>query len=305
MTLTLERMSDERRAALRGLAAAGAIGSPSLPGVMNSGHLATFVHYGLAERWEVVDRIGAHFRYRITPAGLGALEPAGPARGPHFDGVSLGRRHQAGVMAARDMSADERDFFPTWPWAARAGAELVRRLDPAARSVWEPACGMGSMVHGLRDVFTVVHASDAYQYGGNVVWDFVAGADADAPYVADWIITNPPFAPSLEFIRLAHRRARRGSAMLLPTRYLSGQDRDRLFWDETGHTAFAAFAERVNLVKGRLDPEISSAMDLCWFFWEKHRRVRRPHPIQLRIPPGTRARLTRPSDAAFAMDMAA
>jgi hypothetical protein len=61
------------------------------------------------------------------------------------------------VMSSRVATApDELDYFPTPPWAARAGAELIKRLDPAARSCWEPACGQGHMAHGLADYFAEV-----------------------------------------------------------------------------------------------------------------------------------------------------
>ncbi len=295
--LALEQISEERRAALQLLSQTGERGTAALSsGLLHGAHLAAFVYYGLAERWREVDRIGSQFRYRVTPKGASVLEK--------LNLKPVARGHTA-VMASRDKTADERDFYPTWPWGARAGAELIRQLDPAAKSVWEPACGAGHMVHGFRDYFASVHASDAYWYDGNRIFEFINGADTDAPYVADWIATNPPFAQLEDFIRVAHRRARRGVAMLLRLGCLAGQERDRLFHDECGLSAVAPFSERLPLLKGRCDPEITSATDYAWYFFEKHRRVARPHPIVLRIPPGTRARLTRPSDAAFAIGEAA
>ena len=51
------------------------------------------------------------------------------------------------VMAMRvPTNPDDLEFFPTPPWAARAGGELIRQLDPEAVNCWEPACGAGS--HG-------------------------------------------------------------------------------------------------------------------------------------------------------------
>lgn len=47
------------------------------------------------------------------------------------------------------------DFYPTPPWAARAGAELISEIDPEAKTVWEPACGQGHMAEPLGEYFDV------------------------------------------------------------------------------------------------------------------------------------------------------
>lgn len=55
---------------------------------------------------------------------------------------------------------------------------------------------------------------------------------------------------------------------------------------------FASFAERVPIVKGRLDPKASSATAYCWMVWDKGY----DGPSQwLRIPPCRKA-LERPGD---------
>jgi hypothetical protein len=211
--------------------------------------------------------------------------------------------HKA-IMASRLAPDDDTDFFPTPPWGARAGAEIIRRIDPAARTVWEPACGAGHMVHGLSDYFERVYASDAYDYQwGHRLFDFI-DPSLRAPIVADWIMTNPPFDTKVEpFIRLAYARARRGVAVLLQLRALEGQKRFRLF-DEIKLTAFAPFAERLVILKGRYDPTRTTATAYAWYFIRKpvagfelpdHEGLRMP------IPPGTQARLTRASDARFAV----
>ena len=65
------------------------------------------------------------------------------------------------VMASRAEPPGALDFFPTPPWAARAGGELIQRLDPGAWNCWEPACGQGHMAHGLLDYFEAgVFSSD-------------------------------------------------------------------------------------------------------------------------------------------------
>jgi len=184
------------------------------------------------------------------------------------------------------------DYFPTPPWAARAGAELIRRLDPDARTVWEPACGAGQMAASFRDYFESVLASDVHSHGYGYLIDFLDPAiPIDPP---DWIVTNPPFRTAPDFIRLGLQRARRGVAMLLRLSFLEGAGRHELLHGAEPLTVLAPFSERVPMVLGRWDPEASSATAYAWFLWMKGAE---PRPI-MPIVPGTRDRLWMPDDAA-------
>ncbi len=221
------------------------------------------------------------------------------------------------VVAHRDPDADAIDFFPTGPWGGRAGGELVKWIDPRARSAWEPACGAGHMVHALGDYFNRVFASDAYLYDDNRLFDFVEGRDEDAPFTADWIITNPPFSRAEDFARIGYRRARRGVALLCRLSFEETQGRYDLHHGDMPLAVKATFAERLAMVKGRYDPDVSSAAAYAWFVWIKPevqtpiarlaRRVRELSDCALArgIPPGTEERLSRPSDLAFAARRAA
>jgi hypothetical protein len=207
------------------------------------------------------------------------------------------------VMADRAPSVDGLDYFPTPPWAGRAGAELIKRLDPDASTCWEPACGGGHMVHGLRDYFEAVLATDVHEYTpGQALLDFLgaAVADDDTP-IADWIVTNPPFVLGEAFVRQAWKRARRGVAMLLRLSFLEGAARYRLLYQDCPLTLCAPFAERVPMVKGHWDPAASSATAYAWFVFDKRDWIAGgalPSPRLWPIPPGTKARLTKPDDAA-------
>jgi hypothetical protein len=205
------------------------------------------------------------------------------------------------VMASRSHGDVERDdaqtalyrklvYFPTPPWAARSGAELLRFLDPSAREVREPACGEGHMAAPLAEYFDVT-ASDIHPFGFGSVADFLDEAE-DGPE-CDWIFTNPPFPPAAKFLRLGLRRARRGVALLLRLQFLEGVGRHRLLHGAEPLTACAVFAERVAMTLGRWDPEASTATGYAWFFWMKGAS---PRPL-IGIPPGTKQRLTRPDDA--------
>lgn len=204
-----------------------------------------------------------------------------------------------GVVASTP-AVDTVSLYPTLPWGGRAGAELIKRLDPQARSVWECAAGFHSMAHGLREYFDQVHTSDAFDYGlGDVLYDFCS--DAPPPFEADWIVTNPPFHEDCipTFITKGWARARRGLALLMRLGCVCGQTRYPLLYGPRGYTVQAPFIERIPILRGRCEPDGSTATEYAFFIFEK-RKGGRP-AIVLPFPPGTEARLTRPSDAAFAM----
>jgi hypothetical protein len=218
------------------------------------------------------------------------------------------------VMASRLPAVDDTDFYPTPPWGARAGGELVRRFDP--RPVgrwWEPACGALHMTHGLSDYAPQLVVSDAYRYGsGYPLYDF--RSDAPPPFVADWIVTNPPFLDIELFIRRAYARALRGVALLMRAALLETVGRYTLLYRDCPLTIFAPFSERLPMHKGRYEDDGSTATFYAWFIWLKP--VLRPrrfmarigdayYPATVPIPPGTKTRLYRPSDAAFAAREAA
>lgn len=212
---------------------------------------------------------------------------------------------------ARQALFRQLEYFPTPPWAARAGGELILGLDPGAWVCWEPACGEGHMAHGLSEAFAAVHASDIHLHGGALqrapALDFLDPA-ADAVDQADWIVTNPPFARAAEFVEAGLRRARRGVAILARLSFFESAYRYRLFFGERHLTVFAPFFERVPMTLGAWDPKASTATAYAWFvwmqpsaIWEAHAATGRPlggeSPIVIPIRPGTKARLTRSDDA--------
>lgn len=214
------------------------------------------------------------------------------------------------VMASRAPTLpDGLDYFPTPPWAARAGAELITNLDPQARTAWEPAAGGGHMAHGLADYFAEVRRSDVFDHGCDFAEANFLTAEAEqlvGDWRPDWVITNPPFKQGEAFARRGWQFARRGVAMLLRLQFIEGVGRHALFTRDCPLTVFAPFCERVPMVEGRWDPEASSATGYAWFIWIKPKAawadqrtlaaMKLETPVVIWVPPGTRERLSKPAD---------
>ena len=208
-------------------------------------------------------------------------------------------------------------YYPTPPWAARAGGELIKLLDPQPGFCWEPACGEGHMVHGLSDYFSGIRRTDIHDHGWDgldKVQDFLA-VERDGATEVDWIVTNPPFGQAADFVRIGLQRARRGVAILIRSAWYDSEGRYRLFAGDEPCDVRATFFDRVPMELGGWDPGGSTATSYAWFVWmqpdvgphwlRRGRAIMWPAvpegfglgPIELSIPPGTKARLTRPGDA--------
>lgn len=197
------------------------------------------------------------------------------------------------IMGSRVEPDDSLDYFPTPPWATRALlVDVFTHLGRNDRKLtaWEPACGEGHIAEVLREYFADVVASDIHDYGydGSHVADYL-----DAVPGADWIITNPPFEERAEAFTLkALDDADVGVAMFVRLQWLETVGRyERIFRDRPP-TLIAFFSERVNLCKGRWDPEGGTATAYIWLVWLKGQAPRAP----FWIPPGRREAHTRSDD---------
>ncbi len=158
----------------------------------------------------------------------------------------------------------------------------------------EPAAGLGHMSNTLAEFFNTTEASDAFAYGYHWLWDFIADDHrTDQRWVADWIISNPPFKLAEEFCRIAIRRANIGVAMLVRTTFLEGVGRHRDLFSVTPPTYVLQFTERVPMHRGRLEEKGSTATAYCWLVWIKSDNSQE---TLLRWLPPCRKRLERPED---------
>ncbi len=186
------------------------------------------------------------------------------------------------VMAQRHEAKDSRDDFPTPPWATRALLEHVinDEIDLSLKSCLEPACGVGHMAKVLKEYFEHVDAGDIYNYGYGGVSDYLSRDIPNDTY--DWVITNPPFRLAEEFVVKSLEIAKSGVAILARTVFIESIGRYERLFNEIPPSIFAQFAERVPMVKGRLDQKASTATGYCWIIWRKPNNT---EPRLVWIPP--------------------
>lgn len=123
------------------------------------------------------------------------------------------------------------------------------------------------MARPLSEYFSEVECSDAFDYGGGHVRDFLG-----YPYALnsfDWVITNPPFRLAEQFALRALSVSREGVAILVRTVFIESIGRYNNLFREMPPSIFAQFTERVPMVKGRLDRSASTATGYAWLVWRK------------------------------------
>jgi hypothetical protein len=210
---------------------------------------------------------------------------------------ALPNGHRA-IMGSRKEPDDSLDYFPTPPWATRALIERVfRDADLPGfdfNSVWEPACGEGHIAEVLNEYVQDVGATDIHDYGYGQVMNFLGDEPNDLQGYYDWIITNPPFGDASEkFVLRALELARCGIAMFVRLQWLESNGRYERIYKDQPPTLISFFAERVNLCKGRWEPEGSTATAYIWLVWIKGAKPQAP----FWIPPNCQKLLTKPDDA--------
>lgn len=173
------------------------------------------------------------------------------------------------VMAQRNESKESFDDFPTPPWATRTFLEHILGGKKALgnQSCLEPACNRGYMSLVLSEYFRTVTSSDIFDYGFGETKNFLAAEYSEGSY--DWVITNPPFKLAEAFIEEGLKVATHGVAMLTRTVFIESNGRYERLFSKNPPAIFAQYAERVPMVKGRLDRKASTATGYSWLIWNK------------------------------------
>jgi hypothetical protein len=180
----------------------------------------------------------------------------------------MSQNRSSAVMQQRVAPRDGLDFFPTPPWATRALCERLKAdQDLAAMVCWEPACGEGHMARPLSEYFGQVLASDVHPYGFGDVHDFLMPDPLSPGPRANWIVTNPPFRLAGQFIGKALAVAQDGIAVLVRSALTESVSRYEYLFRDHPPSLILHFAERVPMVKCRLDPNASTATAYIWMVW--------------------------------------
>jgi hypothetical protein len=87
--------------------------------------------------------------------------------------------------------------------------------------------------------------------------------------------------------------ATEGVAMLVRTQWIEGAGRYASLFRDQPPTIYAPFVERVPMIKGRWDPNASTATAYAWFVWCRYAAG---PTLVVWIPPGCRANLSHPGD---------
>jgi len=153
------------------------------------------------------------------------------------------------------------DFYPTPPWATVALIENER----FEGSIWEPACGDGSMSEVLKTTGCDVISTDLFDRGyGTAGEDFLTSARR-----ADNIITNPPYNSAEAFLHKALEHSTKKVALLLRLAFLEGGNRYNTIFKNKPPSRVWVFSERITFYPKGAEKKGSGTTAYAWFVWER------------------------------------
>jgi hypothetical protein len=171
------------------------------------------------------------------------------------------------------------DFYPTPAWATWA---LVEQ-ESFEGTIWEPACGDGSMSQVLATTGCEIISTDLYDRGFGV-----AGEDfLTSGRVADNIVTNPPYNSAEAFVDKGLQSATRKVALLLRLAFLEGGNRYRTIFRDRPPARVWVFSERITFYPKGMVQKGSGTTAYAWFVWDK---ASAGSPELRWIPPGYKRR---------------
>jgi hypothetical protein len=158
------------------------------------------------------------------------------------------------------------DLYETHPAAVHA----LLKAEPVPFTIWEPACGPGSIVTTLRDTGRAVIATDLHnwecpdsQHGVDFLMERAAPPGIGA------IVTNPPYALAGPFVRKA-RELCPLVMMLVRLAFLESTGRNDIL-DSGDLARVLIFRNRLPMMHrhGWEGPRASSAMAFAWMVWDR------------------------------------
>ncbi len=161
----------------------------------------------------------------------------------------------------------EQDYYRTPSYCVRALLEV----EDIPNKVWEPACGDGAIARVLESEGYSVLSSDLIARGyGTPGIDFLKVPPTSGSGQGRAIITNPPFALSMEFAIHGMRFRPEKMALLLRLSWLEGQVRYRELFKENRPARVWVFSSRVTMWHGddHEAKEEGGATPYAWFVWD-------------------------------------
>ena len=156
---------------------------------------------------------------------------------------------------------EKNDFYPTPKYAVE---ELLKR-ELFKGNIWECACGEGDISEVFLEKGFDVKSTDLIDRGFGEVGNFF-----ETDFVADNIVTNPPYKHALDFVNEAKKKSNRKIAMFLKTVFLESEKRKPMFQDkEFPLKTVYQFSKRVTLYKNGVKMKNSGMIAYAWYVWEK------------------------------------
>ncbi len=177
------------------------------------------------------------------------------------------RAMQYGVHAY-EKAAGEFYVEPAWI------VEAIYDAEGFAGSVWDPACGIGTIPKVFLERGHCIFASDLVNRGYTAsCFDFLEHPKypQDAEDVFDNIVCNPPYELAVPFVRKALEIAKSKVAMLVNTDFLYSQDRYSFFMETRPYCVYYS-SRRPSMPPGEayLNGEIKASngkRNYCWIVW--------------------------------------
>ncbi|NCW70397.1 MAG: hypothetical protein EBV86_17900, partial [Marivivens sp.] len=174
-------------------------------------------------------------------------------------------------------------FYATHPKDVRAFLSALKRDNlRLSYRLWECAAGAKHIAQVLEDAGHEVLSTDLIPRAPGVLQhDFISPLflsaevrkELDHPkrFNGD-IITNPPYKHALEFITTGLTRLHSGSCLylLLPVRYLEGNERYNDVFSKTPPKYIYQYVYRIKIAKGaHFAADSDNAVSYCWIVFEK------------------------------------
>jgi hypothetical protein len=164
------------------------------------------------------------------------------------------------INAGNKKTRRELDFYPT---PAEVTEALLEKFKWSKMTIWEPACGDGSMSKVLQKHGHSVYSSDLRETGYGIGGENFLETNTLYDGIFDAIITNPPFCYAEEFIKCALSNAKI-VAMVLKSQYWHSRGRSYLLEQYPPAWVLALTWRPDFLNKGK---GASPTMEVIWTVW--------------------------------------